>query len=179
MSNPCLLRLREWDWEAVAALPPGSCFLHSRIEQEQLTVLLPFPSTWLCLLCAISSGYHLSMDAQSPCLYPAPKTRAVIDDRSARDGPLNFLFFHGEIANFLEFNSRQRANFIYYFGAKCWIVMNCATHWTGKIFICGTVLLAFFPLCQGAYLQQNVNLSWHDILIQINATEPSLRYLHS
>lgn len=119
------------------------------------------------------------MDAQSPCLSLASKTEAVIDDRSARDGPLNFLFFHGEIANFLEFNSRQRANFIYYFGAKCWIVMNCATHWTGKIFICGTVLLGFFPLCQGAYLQQNVNLSWHDILIQINAMKPSLRYTHS
>lgn len=73
-----------------------------------------------CVCCVpLGSGYHLSMDAQSPCLSLAPKTEAVIDDRSARDGPLNFLFFHGEIANFLDFNSRQHAKFIYYFGPKC------------------------------------------------------------
>lgn len=130
-----------------------------------MAVLSPFGG-----LCGVRRDWW-QVGSVRPCLFSHPSVGKLLISPS----PFPFL------------QQDKHAEFIYYSRLGHRIVMNCAIHWTRKIFICKDFVACFFSsssarrspssACQPGGLQPNVNLSERDILIQISA--PWTLSLHS
>lgn len=141
-------------WEATAL--PASCFLYSWAEQGQLTALSLFPehSAWrvifflLCShFCAIRLGVApVNGRPLSFCDFSGVRRDwwqvGSVQPRLLFNPSMGKLLISRSPFPFLQ--QDKRTEFIYYSRLGHWIVMNCATHWTRKIFICKDIIACLF-----------------------------------